>query len=252
MILHWDTQNACEFDLKDTLCVLNVGSTEQHSDYLPLGTDNFIGESITKQAAMESGFKVMIMPSQRVGFSAHHRNFAGCITISQRVLQEYLFELFYCAVANGAQKIMIVNAHGGNQACLQAVVNDLGRELGVKAVLVRYWDLIAEHIKELRQSQPGGMGHAGELETSLMMFLLPHLVDKSAIGERPAAEGSPWHHPDMFSNNKIYIYKPFDEYSPKGNVGQPIFADEEKGEKIFRLAVNELKSLMQWQMSNEI
>ena len=37
--------------------------------------------------------------------------------------------------------------------------------------LIRYWDLIAGKINRIRESKLGGMGHAGELETSIMEYL---------------------------------------------------------------------------------
>jgi len=250
MLERFDEQIAFDLRLDDALCVLTVGSMEQHSDYLPLGTDSLIGEAVTEAAAKEASCRVVLLPPQRVGYSPHHRAFPGCLTLTQSTLQAYLFELGASVFETGAKQLLIVNAHGGNQACLQAVVNDLGSRLGARAALVRYWDLLAHAIDTIRESGPGGMGHAGEFETSLMLYLYPELVDQSRIDTRAPAVGSEWHHPDMFAKNKVHVFKPFQEYTAKGNVGEPQHASREKGERIFTLAVSELRRLMEWQMEH--
>ena len=250
MLQRWSEQIAFDFDLSDALCVLGVGSTEQHSDYLPLGTDSLIGEKLTEAAAEKADCRVVLLPPQQIGYSPHHRAFPGYITLTHDTMQRYLFEICACAFANGAKQLLIVNSHGGNRTCLQAVVNELSSNLGARVAMVNYWDLIAQEIAGIRETAPGGIGHAGELETSLLLYLCPQLVNHARINERPPAVGSEWHHPDMFAANKVYIFKPFNEYSPMGNIGQPSFASREKGEKIFNLVVAKLSRLMEYQMKH--
>lgn len=245
MLIKWEETTAFDIDLSKSLALLCVGSTEQHSDYLPLGTDSIIGESLGESAARKANCTVVMLPVQHIGFSPHHRAFAGALTLTQQAMFAYLMDICRCVYANGAEKLMILNSHGGNQTCLQAVVNEIGATLGKQAVLVRYWDLIANAIGAIRESGPGGMGHAGELETSLMLHFRPDLVNTDRIDDRQPAIGSEWHHPDMFAANKVYIYKPFNEYSPKGNIGQPLLGNREKGGKIASLIIDELARLME-------
>lgn len=248
MLIRWNETPSVDIDVSNSLVLLCVGSTEQHSDYLPLGTDSFIGENLGEAAAQLARCSVLMLPPVRTGFSPHHRAFPGYITLSQNTMINYLMDICTCAYENGAKHLMILNSHGGNQTCLQAVVNEIGSRLGKRAVLVRYWDLIASKIGEIRDSEPGGMGHAGELETSLMLFFRPDLVKAERIDERPPATGNEWHHPDMFASNKVYIYKPFNEYSPKGNIGQAHLGSQEKGGQIASLVINELSKLMEFEI----
>ena len=244
MLQHWQETISFDLDLSSALCVLCVGSTEQHSDYLPLGTDSILGERLTMVAAERAMVRVVMLPTQRIGFSPHHRAFPGCLTLCQETLARYLFEICACVQKNGADRLLLVNSHGGNQTCLQAVVNEVGSRLGMRAVLVRYWDLVAGEMAGLRESGPGGMGHAGEFETSLMLHFCPELVDRARITDREPAVGSEWHHPDMFAANKVYLYRPFDEYGPMGNVGQPAYGSAEKGALYAELITKELARLM--------
>jgi len=250
MLIKWEETTAFDIDLTKSLVLLCVGSTEQHSDYLPLGTDSILGVSLGEAAAKKTNCTVVMLPPQHIGFSPHHRAFPVVLTLSQQVMFAYLMDICRSVYDSGAQKLMILNSHGGNQTCLQSVVNEIGAVLGKQAVLVRYWDLISKVIGSIRESGPGGMGHAGEFETSLMLHFRPDLVHTDRIDDRPPAEGSDWHHPDMFAANKIYIYKPFNEYSPKGNIGQPILGTSEKGGKIASLVIDELAKLMDFTFTN--
>lgn len=246
MLIHWDKTIAWDIDAENSLGVLVVGSTEQHSKYLPVGTDSLLGEKLTEQAAQKANARILMLPVQRIGFSPHHRAFPGVLTIKNNVMVDYLTEICLSAFESGIRRLLIVNSHGGNQTALQVVVNRLGSEYGREAVLVRYWDLISDKIGGIRKSAPGGMGHAGEFETSLMLHYYPELVDNSRVAQYPVAQGDEWHHPDMFAKNKVYRYIPFDIYSDDGNIGQPHLALAEEGKAIADAVTAELAILMEY------
>lgn len=244
MLICWEKCNAWPAQTSQCLGVLIVGSTEQHSKHLPLGTDSLLGEKLGEEAAVKAAARILMLPPQHVGFSPHHRAFPGVLTLHNNIMVDYLTDLLKSAFDSGLRKCLIINAHGGNQTALQAVVNRLGAEFGHEAYVVRYWDLIADAIADIRKSPFGGMGHAGELETSLMLHYYPELVLTDRIGEYPPAEGDEWHHPDMFAKNKIYRYVPFDVYSKDGNVGQPQFGSAEEGALLASLITDRLAALM--------
>ncbi len=249
MLVRWQNAIAWDLDAEHSLGVLCVGSTEQHSNYLPLGTDSILGERLVAEAAEKAHARVLLLPVQNIGFSPHHRAFPGVLTLSNDVMVDYLTEVCESAFQAGLKRLLIVNSHGGNQTALQAVVNRLGAEKGRKAVLVRYWDLIADKIDAVRKSSPGGMGHAGELETSLMRHYAPELVDTKRIDVRMPAQGDEWHHPDMFAKNRVYRYIPFDTYSNLGNIGQAYLASAEEGELLSQLITEKLSELMDFEFS---
>jgi creatinine amidohydrolase len=203
------------------------------------------------EAASLAKAAVFLLPTQQIGYSPHHRVFKGYLTLSQDVMFRYVTEVCLCAYENGLSKLLLVNSHGGNQSCLQTVVNELGAVYKKHALLVRYWDLISECANETRKTVPGGMGHAGEFETSLMLHLFPDMVDKTRIFDCPPAQGNEYHAPDMFAKNRVYQYKDFSEYSERGNVGQPRFASAEYGRQIADRAVVELSSLIDFYSENE-
>lgn len=252
MLISWYNTISPDFPKPGTaIGLLCVGSCEQHCEYLPVGTDGLVGERICELAAERAKTSVIMLPVQRIGFSPHHRAFPGYITLSQDIMFHYLTEVLLCAYENGLEKILIVNSHGGNQSCLQTVVNELGSVHRKQALLVRYWDLIADQIRQIRQTPEGGMGHAGEFEASLVLYHYPELVNLSRFGDRHAAQGNRYHSPDLLSKNAVYQYKNFDEYSDKGNIGQPQFASAEKGKLFSDAAVNALTELIDFYKENE-
>ena len=251
MLIKWNETTASDIEISEALVMLCTGSTEQHSNYLPLGTDSFIGESLGEAAAQKVPFPVLMLPPLRIGWSPHHRAFPGCLTLRQSTMFDYLIDVLTSAYDNGANKIMILNSHGGNQTCLQSVVNEIGSTSGKKVVLVNYWRLISDEINKLRETEQGGMGHAGEAETSMMLHFKPSLVNESRIDDRAPAVGNKWYHPELFASNSVYIYKPVNEVSQQGNIGQPQYGNKKKGGVIAEAVIRELVILMDYLYENE-
>lgn len=243
MLTRWNEINSFDFDPKGAVAVLCVGSCEQHSLHLPLGVDALLAERVAEDAASIAKTNLVLLPVQKIGYSPHHQGFKGFITLSQVTMFHYLVEICECVYQNGFEKLLIVNGHGGNQSCLQTVVNELGAGGHRQAILVRYWDLISDKIQKLRSSEPGGMGHAGEFETAMMLYYYPELVQTDRIRNYPPAQGVKYHGPDLFAKNAVYQYKCFEEYSKDGNVGQPHLASAEKGKKFAQYAAEALAEL---------
>lgn len=247
MLIHWENTIAWDLDAGHALGVLSVGSTEQHSNYLPVGTDSIIGQQIVAEAAEKSNARVLMLPAQHIGFSPHHGAFPGVLTLRNNIMVDYITEVCESAFRAGLPRLLIVNSHGGNKTALQAVVNRLGSEFGRAVTLVHYTDLISDRIDTIRKSEPGGMGHACEFETSLMLHFAPELVDTERIDFRPPAQGDAWHHPDLFARNKVYRFIPFETYSEYGNIGQAYLASKEEGAQLASLITDKLAELMEYE-----
>ncbi|NLC63782.1 MAG: creatininase family protein [Thermoanaerobacterales bacterium] len=254
MLLDWYKMASYEIGEHVSSCVtaFAVGSCEQHSEHLPVGTDGFLGDAILRKAAERAKNKVLALPVICYGYSPHHSDFKGYVTLAQDTIKSLILDVCNSIYSNGFDKILILNCHGGNQPALQIAINELGETHEMSPVLVRYWDLIADEIPKVRDTGIGGMGHAGEFETSLMKYYFPALVFRDKISEHSPANGSKWHNPDMFAKNSIYIYKPFKRYSEYGNIGQPQFATNEKGEIISRIIVKRLAELFDYYSANNL
>ncbi len=241
MIMEWYhlTKNQFHSLQGKTIAAINFSSTEQHASHLPVGTDRIIGEEILAEAAKRAKSTVVVMPSVCYGYSPHHRFAQGYVTIAQKTLIDFCKDICRCVYENGFRSLAILNSHGGNMPALHCAVNEIGEEYenSFSVALFRYWELIVKEISEVRESAMGGMGHAGEFETSLMMHLHPELVASDLIKECPVAKGDPYYEPGLMGKKKYSTFVSFNKYNPDGNLGQPHLANPEKGRVLFESAV---------------
>jgi len=83
---------------------------------------------------------------------------------------------------NDFDALLFVNGHGGNGATIGDATSIVGDAHPDAQVLgLTYFELAERFIHEVRESETGGMAHAGEFETSLMLHLEPELVDADAM-----------------------------------------------------------------------
>jgi creatinine amidohydrolase len=244
MLINWNELSQLEFEQyrEKAAVVVNFASTEQHSYHLPVGTDAFLGKEVTEQAAALAKTPIILLPQVCYGYSPHHRFAPGYITMPQKDLVNYACDICECVRENGFQRMYLVNSHGGNQVYLSAVINEMGEKHGTSFALkeLRYWDVAGPRISEIRESKLGGMGHAGEFETSIMMYLHPELVHKELIHECDPVPGDPWFQRDLLGYKKYQKYANFNEVNPEGHIGQPHLASSEKGKLLFEAVTEEL------------
>ena len=121
----------------------------------------------------------IVMPCVPYGYGGFNTNFPGTIHISESSLIGYVADILFSLAHHGFKKIIVVNGHGGNPPFLNLAMRRLNSEMYPKTVAcVLSWpDLIPqEALRELSDSEHGGMGHAGELETSVLLHTDPELV----------------------------------------------------------------------------
>jgi creatinine amidohydrolase len=129
---------------------------------------------------------------------------------------------------HGFRRIVLLNGHGGNRASLEVLGQQLYAELGLTVNTLAYWDLVPDLVKSLKATPSSGMGHSGELETSLMLHLAPHLVNQGDVP--PGVLGIEEHGP----LTGIKRYASMAEHSAEGVIGMPSAASPETGEKLYR------------------
>src|SRR5437763_4023263 len=84
-------------------------------------------------------------------------------------------------VAMGARRILLLNGHGGNDIPCKAALRELKTEFesfhDLYIAYATYWNLAAAEFQAIRESPVGGMGHACEMETSILLARDPATVD---------------------------------------------------------------------------
>jgi len=168
----------------NAVVIIPVGAIEQHGNHLPVDTDASCCFSIAQRAAQAiDEFPVLVLPVIWTGYSTQHIGYPGTITLKFNTFVEVLTQVVASVHETGFRKMLILNGHGGNKAIVAAMPTKLATEEHVSTVIAYTWWLIpeiAEEMKIISEYDKGFIGHAGELETSVQLYLHPELVDAGA------------------------------------------------------------------------
>lgn len=227
------------------IVLLPFGSFEQHGPHLPLTTDTDLVTAVARGVEAERPQKILCLPTLWPGHSTHHLFFPGTLSVSQRPYVELVLELCRSVARMGGRKVFLLNGHGGNDVPLRSALRDLKTELpAVRFVFASYWTLAAQGIKEIRESGPGGLGHACEMETSLMLHLHPTRVKKHLARRDGPKHTDPYRRADLLYSRPVYFVNEFREVSKTGTVGQPELASAEKGRRFLERIIKDVTAFV--------
>jgi len=231
---------------RDIVALIPFGSVEQHSLHLPLGTDSIIAETIAQRLEAMLPDQVLLVPLVWLGCSAHHLDFPGSLTAEINTFIKTGEEIVTSLAHHGFRKFMLLNGHGGNVNKLDVLAEKLryGGNSNLKVVSVTYWHLIQKEIEAIRESPIGGMGHACELETSLMLAAHPELVRSDRLDKDGPSQPSGFVRHDMFQGGSVTVVQTFKEMTRHGGFGDPTQASAEKGEKILEAVLAKLSQVV--------
>lgn len=231
---------------KDRVAILNVSATEDHGPHMPLDTDTVLGMAVANGVAEAAPDEVLVMPPVAYGFNEHHKDFPGVIWIGPETLIAFVCDITRSLAHHGFRRILLLNSHGSNHPVLDLAARKTVIETGVICVSASYWNLCSDRVNDLRNSETGGMAHAGEFEAAMYLHLHPEHVDLSK------AEAQNLHDPDSrFFNldlarggGRAMLMRWWSAMSPDGTMGDPTVADAETGRKFLEAAVEETTALV--------
>lgn len=218
--------------LRERTFVVPLGSLEQHGPHLPIFTDSLIISYIADRIEQLRSEAIVTLPVQWLGHSPHHRRF-GCVSLDFSPYVDLIRGICRSLVNLGARKILLLNGHGGNDIPCKAAQRELKSEFEdlpeLYIVYAAYWNLAADQFAKIRSSPEGGMGHACEMETSILLAQNPALVDMSkATAAGPGPEMG-YRRIDMLKQPPFSLVNEFDELSSTGVLGMPELATAPKG-----------------------
>jgi creatinine amidohydrolase len=200
-----------------TTVVLPVGSVEQHGPHLPLDTDTIIASAVADRVARRLGQQTLVAPPIAYGASGEHQAFAGTASVGREVLELTVVELVR-SMTTWAERVVIVNGHGGNVSALRAAVGLLTAE-GRRV--------------EWHPCRAGSVdAHAGRSETSLVLHLDPvavRLVRAEAGNSAPLRTLMP-----------VLATAGVGAVSANGVLGDPSGASAEEGSRLLDAMVEEI------------
>lgn len=231
--------------LANKVVVLPLGSFEQHGPHLPLTTDTDLVTAVARAIERKRPAKVLCLPTLWPGHSTHHLFFPGTLSVSQMPYIQLVVELCRSIVNFGAKKVFLLNGHGGNDIPVRAALRELKTAFPkVKFVFASYWSLAAASIQAIRESGTGGVGHACEMETSLMLHLHPNRVKLHLAKRDGPKHKDPYRKADMLYGRPVYFVNEFHEVTKTGTIGHPDLATAKKGEQFFDSIVKDVTAFV--------
>jgi len=217
---------------QDAIVILPVASLEQHGPHLPVEVDSALGEAVAERAArkmLARGQATLVLPVLWTGLSEHHMSFGGTVTLDFPAFSALVEGVVRSVLRHGFRRVVLLNAHGGNENALRTITDELTPKLGVPIVQFTYWYAAAVPIAKILETQ-GGLQHACEAETSMMMAVRPELVATDRIGMAKANTT-----PDTgdVAGGGVYRWRTIASRSGSGVIGNPEAASAEKGERLF-------------------
>ncbi|MBN8928196.1 MAG: hypothetical protein BGO51_10905 [Rhodospirillales bacterium 69-11] len=217
---------------QDAIVILPIASLEQHGPHLPVEVDSVLGETVAQRTAAmvdARGQPVLVLPVLWTGLSEHHMSFGGTVTLDNATFAALVEGVVRSVLRHGFRRIVLLNAHGGNENALRTIADDLTPKLRVPIVQFTYWYAAAVAIAKILETQ-GGLQHACEAETAMMMAVRPDLVATDRI---PLAKANTT--PDLTDivGGGVYTWRSIGSRSGSGVIGNPEAASAEKGERLF-------------------
>ena len=229
-----------DYVAEESLAVVPLGSTEQHGPHLPLSTDHRIAEALARDASERTGY--LCTPTVDVGVSVHHKQFHGTMWADAPAFRDYVESFSRNLAYHGVDRIVYVNAHGGNQTHLREVGRRL-REDEVAYAVEWMWDeSIPEVVNDIFERNGP---HGGPKETAMMMHIDPDLVREENL--EAARDGGlvEWPDDDAYVRGARNFYDSIDN-TENGVLGDQTDATPEKGELLFEKASDQLVRLLEW------
>ncbi len=221
--------------------IVPVGSIEQHGPHCPTDGDISIPFHLAVETARAvDDFPVIVAPPIWSGFTHYNMGHAGTINLRLETFLALVGDVCRSLKANGFERMLLLNGHGGNVAPLRSLSVALAEE-DVWALAFPHWELVAAELKEwAEEDKDGSIGHAGEWETSFQMHLRPALVSRDHIARNE------WPRPDGFSREfaRFAFWPERRREAPLGIMGDPTAASAGKGRRVFTLACERLVRLV--------
>jgi creatinine amidohydrolase len=217
----WDELTASDWpkalEKSNYTCILPIGVLEKHGPHAPIGSDLIhVREWAARVTKKEYA---VVFPDYFYGQIYEAKQQPGTFALPSRLIWEMLDATCEEIARNGFKKIVIINGHGGNPNFLRFFVqSQLERR---RDYVVYFYEpgqdaALNEKVREMRKSDPAGDQHAGERETSTLLYLRPDLVQMDRAAEESGANQRRLAIPDVYT--AIWWYAGFpNHYAGEGD-----------------------------------
>ncbi|TFG33561.1 creatininase family protein [Candidatus Thorarchaeota archaeon] len=231
--------------LKETdIALVPIGSIEQHGPALPVDNDTYIATEFAIRIAERvwDRKKVVVTPTVSFGFSPHHMQFKGTITLSESTLTNMIVDICRSLVHHGFQKIILINGHGGNTTAINNALHTMNESVEAKVYNIEWWTFAADVIKEIA-SRP--LFHGCDTETSLAWYLSQRVLKEQLVDEPGRAPVPGFIEADMLASPpKVSSAFMMKDITDSGVVGYSTKATKEKGKIVADIVLDRLEEFI--------
>lgn len=202
--------------------VIPIGATEQFGPYLPMHLDTLVAELYANEYGKT--LNAYVLPVLPFNTSEEHAAFRGTITVSPKVISDFVEEIIVSLRRQGFKKFLITSGHGGSYWVGPFI----------KHINYEYQDIVVIHPHHQSNAWDDAVKaagfegrneiHGGLIGVCTAMFLCPQYVKElSSSGSEVPTE-----------LNKFADYVGWDKLTQDGNWGRFIsgkYSAEELAEK---------------------
>jgi creatinine amidohydrolase len=215
---------------KTKTIVFPFGTIEEHGSHLPLNTDTLIIQEALKSVARRKEFFLASVISY--GVCTTTGDHPGTISISPETLRRFSYDLVTDAYEKGLRNFLLISGHGGSlhMAAIKETAEVVIKQFhDIKIAALSPYDVLWKELSAITETPNDS--HAGELETSIILYLAPHLVKGRAPEEYPKIP-------------KPFIVRDKRKYWPGGVWGNPQKASAAKGKKAMDIIVEKIIEIL--------
>jgi creatinine amidohydrolase len=232
------------------VAVLPVAAIEQHGPHLPVSVDTTLVNGVVNAslAHLPAALPVLFLPTQQVGKSNEHIRFPGTLTLGVHTLIDVWMALGACVARAGFKKLVLLNSHGGQVSVMDIVARDLRTAHDLIVYHTSWYNLpLGSDVMGQFSKEEHRFGiHAGDIETSMMLALAPHLVDMAlAQNFHSTSQDRAAKYPILGNGSSAKLGWQMQDYNPHGAAGNAQAATAAKGHALVNAAGLQLARLLQ-------
>jgi creatinine amidohydrolase len=242
----WEELN--EYIEKEAVIILPVGTIEEHGKHLPLETDTKIATEIAREiaSAIYEEVPVLVMPTVWSGYSPLAMNkWPGNMRIRPSVFTDMIHDILESLIVTGFKKIIMLDCHGQHSPMLNLATKLIADEYKVYAAVTSPLNFSLEEFNKVRKSKRGGVLHACEWETSVMMLYSDKVHEDKMISTDVMKYNSEFVAGDSAMSGQRVVWSTWGlQTSETGVYGDPSCASIETGKAIMKGMIENYKKFI--------
>ena len=211
------------------VAVLPIGAgAKEHGTHIPMSADQLQARWLADQLTQMAD--IVVWPVVTYGYYPAFADYPGSITLTAETFGRMVSEILAGILGSGAKRVLIINTGISTIEPLTDICSRPGHREHVRLANVYDGEQYRATAHRLRQEPRGG--HAGELETSIMLAIAPESVH--------LYKAEPWTSERMGPGPLRRADADDANYSPSGAYGDPTLATREKGEVLLQAMLQDL------------